>query len=307
MSATVLFDAPGPRARARHRILTIIGVLVAAALIWVVLAKFADRDQLTADKWKPFLDPANWADYLLPGLLNTLKAAGISIVLAAVYGLVFGVGRLSENTVIRWVSSVVVEFFRSVPVLLMMIFAFYTYVQTGIVPNEQAPLAGAVTGLTLYNGSVLAELVRSGVHGLPKGQREAGLSIGLTPAQTLRSILLPQALTAMLPALIGQLVVVLKDTALGYQILFTELLSSSKTLGSNNANTIPAYIVAAILFIVINFTLTWVAQKVQQRVSRRGVQTRGTAGPQTAVVATTGAIGLNAPPGPQPNRHVGEA
>jgi glutamate transport system permease protein len=306
MSASVLFDAPGPRARARHRILTIIGVILAAAVIWVVVGKFADRDQLTADKWKPFLEPANWADYLLPGLLNTLKAAGISIVLAAVYGLVFGVGRLSENTVIRWVSSVVVEFFRSVPVLLMMIFAFYTYVQTGIVPNDQAPLAGAVTGLTLYNGSVLAELVRSGVHGLPKGQREAGLSIGLTPGQTLRSILLPQALTAMLPALIGQLVVVLKDTALGYQILFTELLSSSKTLGSNNANTIPAYIVAAILFIVINFTLTWVAQKVQQRVSRRGVQTRGTAGPQTAVVATTGAIGLNAPPGPQPNRHVGE-
>jgi glutamate transport system permease protein len=306
MSASVLFDAPGPRARARHRILTIIGVILAAAVIWVVVGKFADRDQLTADKWKPFLEPANWADYLLPGLLNTLKAAGISIVLAAVYGLVFGVGRLSENTLIRWVSSVVVEVFRSVPVLLMMIFAFYTYVQTGIVPNDQAPLAGAVTGLTLYNGSVLAELVRSGVHGLPKGQREAGLSIGLTPGQTLRSILLPQALTAMLPALIGQLVVVLKDTALGYQILFTELLSSSKTLGSNNANTIPAYIVAAILFIVINFTLTWVAQKVQQRVSRRGVQTRGTAGPQTAVVATTGAIGLNAPPGPQPNRHVGE-
>jgi glutamate transport system permease protein len=306
MSATVLFDAPGPRARARHRILTVVGIVVAAAIVWVVVAKFADRDQLTGAKWKPFLEPASWADYLLPGLLNTLKAAAISIVLAAIYGLVFGVGRLSEVTAIRWVSSVIVEFFRSVPVLLMMIFAFFTYVQTGIVPNEQAPLAGVVTGLTLYNGSVLAELVRSGVHGLPKGQREAGLSIGLTPGQTLRSVLLPQALAAMLPALIGQLVVVLKDTALGYQILFTELLTQSKTLGSGNANTIPAYIVAAVLYIVLNFTLTWVAQKVQQRVAQRGVQTKGTAGPQTAVVATTGAIGLNAPPGPQPNRHVGE-
>ena len=306
MSATVLFDAPGPKARARHRILTVIGILLALAVAWVVVAKFADRDQLTAEKWKPFLQPANWADYLLPGLLNTFKAAGISIVLAAVYGLVFGLGRLSDVTAIRWVSSAVVEFFRSVPVLLMMIFAFYTYVQTGIVPSDLAPLAGAVTGLTLYNGSVLAELVRSGVHGLPKGQREAGLSIGLTSGQTLRSVLLPQALTAMLPALIGQLVVVLKDTALGYQILFTELLTQSKALGSGNANTIPAYIVAGVLFIVINFTLTWVAQKVQQRVSRRGVQTKGTAGPQTAVVATTAAIGLNAGPGPQANRHVGE-
>ncbi len=285
-----------------------VGALAAALFLWVVVTRFADRGQLTADKWKPFLDPSSWLDYLLPGLLNTLKAAAISIILAAVFGLLFGVGRLSEHRLIRWPSSVVVEFFRSVPVLLMMIFAFFTYVQTGIVPNDQAPLAGAVTGLTLYNGSVLAEIVRSGVYGLPKGQSEAGLSIGLTPAQTLRSVLLPQALTAMLPALIGQLVVVLKDTALGYQILFTELLTSSKTLGSSNANTIPAYIFAAVLFIVINFTLTWVAQRVQRMVARRGVQTRGTGAPQTAVIATTGAIGLNAEDTRQAsvNRHVGE-
>lgn len=307
MSATVLFDAPGPRARARHRILTIVGLVVVALLLWVVVDRFAARGQLTADKWRPFLQKSSWADYLLPGLLNTLKAAGISIAFAAVFGLVFGVGRLSENRAVRWVSSVVVEFFRSVPVLLMMIFAFFTYVQTGLVPSEQAPLAGVVTGLTLYNGSVLAELVRSGVHGLPRGQREAGLSVGLTPGQTLRTILLPQALTAMLPALIGQLVVVLKDTALGYQILFTELLTRSKTLGSNNANTIPAYVVAAVLFIVVNFSLTWVARKVQERVSRRGIETRATAGPQTAVVATTGAVGLNEAPGvPHPNRHAGD-
>lgn len=308
MSATVLFDAPGPKARARHRVLTVIGLVIVAVIIWAVVDKFAERDQLTAEKWKPFLEPSNWANYLIPGLLNTLKAAGISIVLAAIFGLIFGVGRLSDNVVIRWVSSVVVEFFRAVPVLLMMIFAFYTYVQTGIIPSEQAPLAGAVTGLTLYNGSVIAELVRSGVHGLPKGQREAGLSVGLTSSQALRSIMLPQALTAMLPALIGQLVVVLKDTALGYQILFTELLTQSKSMGSNNANTIPAYIVAAIMFIVINFTLTWLAQKVQKRVARRGVQTKGTGAPQRAAVATTAAIGLNAEDTREAsvNKHVGE-
>lgn len=289
MSATVLFDAPGPRARARYRVLTVLGSVVIIVLAAMVVVRFSDKGQLTAAMWKPFLQPSTWVDYLLPGLANTLTAAAISIALAAVFGLVFGLGRLSRNTAIRWVASIIVEFFRAVPVLLMMVFAFFTYVQTGVVPNDLAPLAGAVTGLTLYNGSVLAELVRSGVHGLPAGQREAGLTIGLTEAQTLRSILLPQALTAMLPALIGQLVVVVKDTALGYQILFTELLTQSKTLGSARGNTIPSYIVAAVLFIVINYTLTWVAKKVQERVARRGITTHATQGPQTSVVATAGA------------------
>ena len=298
MSASVLFDSPGPRARRRYRLLTVVGSVVILAIAWAVVARFAAKGQLTAAMWKPFLDPSTWVDYLLPGLVNTLEAAALSIILAAIFGLVFGVGRLSRNTAIRWVSSVVVEFFRSVPVLLMMVFAFFTYVETGIVPNDLAPLAGAVTGLTLYNGSVLAELVRSGVHGLPAGQREAGLSIGLTEGQTLRNILLPQALTAMLPALIGQLVVVVKDTALGYQILFTELLTQAKTLGSARGNTIPSYIVAAVLFIIVNYTLTWVAGRVQHRVARRGITTHGTHGPQTAVVATAGPPTTTAPDAP---------
>ena len=130
-------------------------------------------------------------------------------------------------------------------------------------------LAAVVTGLTLYNGSVVAELVRSGVHSLPRGQSEAGLSIGLTPGQVLRSIQLPQALTAMLPALIGQMVVVLKDSALGYAITYLELLNWSKTLGSAYANTVPAYLVAALLFILMNYALTKFAGFVQARLTQR--------------------------------------
>ncbi|MFV0464365.1 MAG: amino acid ABC transporter permease [Nostocoides sp.] len=294
MSATVLFDSPGPKARARYRAMSVVGALIILGIMWVVIAKFSERGQLTADKWQPFLEPSTWVDYLVPGIINTLKAAAISIVLASVFGLVFGVGRLSQNAAIRWISSVIVEFFRAVPVLLMMVFAFFTYVQTGLVPSTQAPLAGVVTGLTLYNGAVLAELVRSGVQGLPGGQREAGVSIGLSEGQTLRLVLLPQALTAMLPALIGQLVVVVKDTALGYQILYTELLTQAKTLGSARGNTIPAYIVAAIIFIAVNFTLTWLANRLQTRMSRSGVTTEGTGAPQRAAVATAPHKGLNA-------------
>ena len=272
MSAqTVLFDAPGPRARRRHTVLAVVGVVVALAVLYFVVRKMQSANQLQGFMWEPFVtDRAVWRDYLLKGLYGTLKAAAISIVLAGVFGLVFGVGRLSSVRAVRWVSGVVVEFFRAVPVLIMMIFAFGVYTRNSVFANDVNPLAAVVTGLTLYNGAVIAELVRSGVHALPKGQGEAGLSIGLTPAQVLRSIQLPQALTAMLPALIGQFVTILKDSALGYQITYPELLSWSKTLGSAFANTVPAYIVAAILFIIMNYLLSRLAVYVEHRLSRRG-------------------------------------
>lgn len=286
MSApSALFDAPGPRARRRHLVLTLLGVLLGAAGLWVIIGKMAEANQLEGYMWEVFVtDPTVWTAYLLPGLWGTLKAASISIVLAGIFGLVFGMGRLSTLAWVRWVSGVVVEFFRSVPVLLMMVFFYFGYfARSDLVSADTAPLAAVVLALTLYNGSVIAELVRSGVHSLPKGQSEAGLSIGLTPGQTLRSIQLPQALTAMLPALISQFVVILKDTALGYVITYPELLNQAKTLGSAYANTVPAYIVAALLFIVINYALTKLAAYVERRLKRRGgSSTTAALGPEGA-------------------------
>ena len=285
MSTSVLFDAPGPRARRRYALLTMLGVLLALGGIYFVLRKMADASQLSPDLWTPFLTAEVWQQYLIPGILGTLKAAAISMVLAGIFGLVFGIGRLSQVSAIRWVSSVVVEFFRSVPVLIMMIFFFGLYAQNNVFDSELNPLAAVVTGLTLYNGSVVAELVRSGVYSLPRGQSEAGLSIGLSPSQVLRSIQLPQALTAMLPALIGQFVTILKDSALGYQVTYPELLNSAKTLGSNFTNTIPAYLVAALLFIIINYSLSRLAVYVERRLSRRG---RTTLHEATALPAAPG-------------------
>ena len=276
----VLFDVPGPRARRRHALLALLGTVIVLGLLYVAVRKMQDANQLQGAMWKPFVtDRSVWRDYLLPGLWGTFKAAAISIVLAAAWGLLFGIGRLSTVAPIRWFCGVVVEFFRSVPVLIMMIAAFGLYSRSGTFAPETAPLAGVVTGLTLYNGSVIAELVRSGVFSLPRGQGEAGLSIGLTAGQVLRSVQLPQALTAMLPALIGQFVTILKDSALGYAITYLELLNWAKTLGSSFANTVPAYIVAAILFIVINYALSRLAVAVERRLSRRGRTTLHATGP----------------------------
>ena len=271
MSAqNVLFDAPGPRARRRHAILTVVGFVLAAGGVALVLWKFAAQGQLEPSMWTSLFTADVWTAYLIPGLINTLKASAISIVLAIAFGLVFGLGRLSQVRAVRWVCGVVVEFFRSVPVLLMMYFSYRYYSNNGVFTNELNPLAAVVTGLTLYNGSVIAELVRSGVFGLPKGQAEAGLSIGLTEGQTLRSIQLPQALTAMLPALVGQLVVILKDSALGTAVLYPELLQAAKDIGTAYSNTIAAYVFVAVIFILLNYGLTVLAGRVERRLNRRG-------------------------------------
>lgn len=269
-TSSQLFDVPGPRGRATQRLAAIILGALALGLLAAILWKLGDRGNLTAAKWRPLVSGEVWSSYIVPGIINTLYAAAISIALAAVLGLTLAFGRMSSVAPVRWVSGTFVEFFRAVPVLVMMLLSFWGYLASGLVPSAYLSLAGVVTGLTLYNSCVLAELLRSGVHSLPKGQAEAGLSIGLTPGQTLRSVQLPQALRAMLPALVGQLVVILKDTALGYQILYPELLRQAERIGSAYGNPVPALIVIAAIFIAINASLTTLAQWLEPRLSSRG-------------------------------------
>jgi glutamate transport system permease protein len=266
--ASVLFDAPGPRARVRNRVISAGTVLLAAFLIWVVYSRLDAKGQLDPDKWTPFLSPNLWKTYVLPGVKGTLTAAGCSIVLALAAGVILGVGRLSTISAIRWVCAVVVEFFRAVPVLIMMIFAYFVYALYDVVPARLLALAGVVTGLTLYNGAVIAEIVRAGVHALPRGQSEAAAALGMRWNQTMRLVLLPQAVTAMLPVLVSQLVVVLKDTAIGYQITFVEMVRQGTMVGAQYSNFVPALIVIATLMITVNMSLSRLAFLIEQRLRR---------------------------------------
>jgi glutamate transport system permease protein len=241
---------------------------VLALLAWAVIARLADKGQLTAAKWRPFTTGDLWKTYVLPGIIGTLTAAAMSIVLALILGLLLGVGRLSPLRAIRWPCAVIVEIFRAVPVLIMMIFAYFLFALYGVFPSKQLALAGVVTGLTRYNGAVIAEIVRSGVGSLPRGQSEAASALGLSWGQTMRSILLPQAIASMLPVLISQLVVVLKDTAIGYQITFLEMVRQGTVIGSTYGNYVPALIVIAVLMIAVNFTLSAAATRVERRLRR---------------------------------------
>ncbi len=292
MSAGVLFDAPGPRARVRNAVYTGLFVVVLAIVAYLIYAGFAEAGQWAGPLWAPFATWSTWSEFLLPGLRNTIVAAVISVIIALPIGVLLGVGRLSTRPWVARPSGVVVEFFRAVPVLLLMVFAAELYATYTGMDSDIRPLVAVVTGLVLYNGSVIAEIVRAGVLALPSGQREAAFALGLGPGQAMRLILLPQAMTLMLPAIVSQLVVVLKDTALGGQLTigYTELLRTSGTITGNFANTIPTLIVVAALFIVLNSLLTGAANALQRRLSRSR-RTPDAAPPQlTETGGTAGAI-----------------
>lgn len=266
MSASVLYDSPGPRARTRNRILSILAVLAIAALLWVVYGKLDEKGQWEADLWTPLIEASTWETYLIPGLLNTLKAFAVAAVLSLAFGVVFAVGRMSQSRAVRWISGLVIEFFRSIPVLILMFFLYAVQPMLGV--DQTSLFWSVVLALMLYNGSVLAEVIRAGVNALPRGQREAGLAIGLRSGQVQQSILLPQAFRSMLPAIIAQLVVVLKDTALGYILGYQELLRNMDLVASTYNNVIQVAILVAAMFIVVNVLLGWFATWVERRLSR---------------------------------------
>lgn len=288
MSASVLFDAPGPAARRRILIANLVAAVVVLAVAALVLVRLQERGQLEGRRWSAALDASAWSDYYLPGLQFTLQSAGIAVVTSVVFGLVFGFLRLAPLAPVRAVAAVVVEFFRAVPVLVMMVFfyqAFALAARSGAINAADSPYYAVIVALTLYNGAVIAELVRSGVRSLPKGQREAAAAIGMTPNQSLRLVEVPQALVAMLPSLLSQFVVILKDSALGYLIGFFELLQYARQLGAGQGNILQTLVVAAAIFIVINMILTWVATLLSRRLSSRTAgRTKPAAGSSAAAI-----------------------
>ena len=284
-SSTVLYDAPGPRARALYRVFSATVVVLLVAAGYVVYRALDDQGQLTAEKWDPFLESTSWTTYLIPGIRGTLLAAALSIVLALLLGAALGIGRLSDHRSVRMVSGFIVELFRAIPVLILMIFAYQVFAEYRLFQSQYLALAAVVTGLTLYNGSVIAEIVRAGINSLPRGQTEAAGALGMRKSQIMRIILLPQAVTVMLPAIVSQMVIALKDSALGYLIGYVELVRQGQQLGAYFQNYLPSLLVVAVIMIILNSALTRFATWLEKRLrsSRRG---RGVATPAEPATVT---------------------
>jgi glutamate transport system permease protein len=298
MSTTsILYDAPGPRTRRLTVIGSIVtGALLLAGLFWV-LRRLSARGQFDSLLWQPFTDPGIQHTVLI-GVLATVKAAALAIVLAIALGALLAFGRLSEHRVLRLPSTVIVETARAIPLLLLMLALFLAF------PRALGAFGALVLGLTLYNGAVLAEVFRAGIGSVPRGQSEAGYALGLRKYQLTTLILLPQAVRAMLPALISQCVVTLKDTALGYIITYPELLSSGKAIFNVYFNIIPTTLVIAAIYIVLNSSLSGLATQIQRRVARGRAGRRGVppvvATPADAPLAGAGAS-TGVAPGPPPH------
>jgi glutamate transport system permease protein len=264
MSSSVLYDLPGPRGRRRNLIIGVLATAGIVALIAWVIYRFNATGQFEYRRWAQFEYQAVQTE-LVSGLLATLKAAGIAAVLALLFGAIFAAGRLSDHRILRAPSSVVVELFRAIPLLILIFFGYYVPLQYGWSISNMWAL---VVGLTLYNGSVLAEIFRAGVNAVPRGQSEAASAIGLRKGQTLRIILLPQAVRSMLPAIVSQLVVLLKDTALGFLVTYQELLYYARYIGSQGQfgrPIVPSTIVVAAIYIALCLLLTALATYLERR------------------------------------------
>jgi glutamate transport system permease protein len=264
--SSVLYDAIGPRTRRRIRIGTALGTVGLVGLVGLALWRLGSNGQLEGERWGKLLDP-DLRGLLLRALGATLKAAGLAMVLSMALGALLAVGRLSARAWVRLPAGIFVEFFRGLPLLLLILFAALALPQLGV---RLSVLWYLVIGLTAYNGAVLAEIFRAGILSIDRGQREAGLAIGLRPNQVLWIILVPQAVRRMLPALISQLVTLLKDTSLGFVIAYPELLRTGQGavefLGSRYALQI--YLTVAAIYIAVNFALSSLARWLDRRQQR---------------------------------------
>ena len=274
---SVLYDEPGPKARRRARIGTVIGLLLIAAVVYVAVRRLGDEGQFEWELWGPWLDPSFdefplvW-ELVRKGAVATLTAAVLAIACSLVVGVLLGTARMMLGRVARVPIIGFIELFRGLPVIITIVFVWRAFeeldVDVSVLPGVDG-LWYLVIGLTLYNSVIIAEILRAGVASLPAGQGEAARAIGMSEGQVMRTVLLPQAFRIMLPALISQLVVILKDTSLAAIVgLYIELLDRGNQIALVLDNPIQTYFMIGTMFIAINYSLSKLAVWVERRVSR---------------------------------------
>lgn len=301
--SSVLFDAPGPKARRRSLILSIvIALIVIGALIGAILVLGRPRDSggvmlsglWDPSRWDVLGNPVLW-EQIGQGVLNTLKAAAAAAVLALILGVVFALLRSAQTRWVRIPAAIVLEFVRGMPVLLMMLFILLAF-------SSGAYLA-VVLGLGLYNGAIIGEALRAGLTSLPRGQREAGLSIGLTPFATRMIVEFPQAFRQMLPIIVAQLVVLLKDTSLGFIVGYPELIRTTmNNLGNalGNKYLFTLFLVTLVIYLLMNLSLSavarWLAKRSDSAARGEGGKRRRRGNPAPAGPAAPAAVAAPAAP-----------
>ena len=246
-----LYEAPGPRTRRRVAFFTVLALIALGCLLALVVRQFALQGQLDARYWDFFLKWSTWR-YLGQGLLSTLKAALTAAVIAIALGFLMMRGKLRRFRPVRWLCVALIEFTRGVPTLLLIYFFFLVLPRMGV-------NLGAFWRITLpcaiSASGIIAEAFRAGVNAVPKGQTEAALSLGLSNARTFYQVVFPQALRFVIPSLISELVIVLKDTTFAYVVSYSDLMQHAKVLITSHDALVSVYLVVAAIYILINYGL----------------------------------------------------
>ncbi|NDZ77432.1 amino acid ABC transporter permease [Streptomyces sp. SID10853] len=284
MSASVLYDAPGPKAVVRNRIYSVLGSAAIVALIVVAVVRLSSKGDLDGGMWDIF-NYSGIRTNIADAVVATLKAFALGAAGSLVLGVVLVVGRLSDHRPVRWVATAFIEVFRSIP-LLITIYAIWV----GFLTDYS--MWALALGLAVYNGCVQAEVLRAGINSVPKGQREAAYALGMRKSQVVATVLMPQAVRAMLPTIISQLVVTLKDTSLGYIILYPELLATARLIASNTPVNgqypyVSTIVVIGAIYLAMCLLLSALATWIEKR--GRRAKTGIAVGPAAVPPGVTGA------------------
>jgi len=256
MTVTMFADPLGPRGRVKVAVATVLGLGVVAAVLFVAFRRFQSNGQLEGKLWTDLFS-VEALRFFWGGLKVTLELAALGLVLALAFGVVLALARLSKRAPVRLAATVWLQFFRGVPLVVLILF-FYVGVNF-------SPFRSVVTGLVLYNSAVLAEIFRAGILSLDRGQSEAALAVGMTDGQSMRLVVFPQAVRRMVPALVSQLVVLLKDTSLGVAVTLEELLRRGQLAGAFLKNNLQSLLFVAAIYMVVNLTLSAVARRIERR------------------------------------------
>lgn len=270
--ARVLFDEPGPRARARIRLFTAVGVLLVAAVVALALYQFYKSGQLGRSRWLAFVQPA-YLNFLWEGLRGTVIATVLAALFSFPLGVVLALGRLSRTGLLRRVSTWYIELFRSIPLLLLIYVFLLALPRYGI---NLPILWKLVVPIVLVNVAVLAEIFRAGILAVDRGQAEAAAALGLREATAMRAVILPQAIRLVVPTLVTQLVALLKDSTLGYVVSYPELMKQANNLANYTNLLVQTYIIVAAVYVVLNLLLSrfavWLERRLGSRTSNRAAR-----------------------------------
>jgi His/Glu/Gln/Arg/opine family amino acid ABC transporter permease subunit len=210
-----------------------------------------------------------WLPELLYYAITTLKIAAVSFVLAIAVGLLFALLRISHNRFLRAVAVTFIEVARGLPIVVVLYIVYFVPPQLfpGLSWGWFSDFTGAVVGLGLHGGAILAEVFRSGIEALHKGQREAAISLGMTPAQSMTYIILPQATRVILPPVANYAIGLLKDTSLCSLIGVNELMNGAKSIAFADYQPMAVFVLVAGIYFVMSFPLSMAVRYMEARMN----------------------------------------